>query len=226
MGKGGAAGRLDLGHLDEAGFALTLPTNYSWSPVGQRLTIPYEAPQGRRVNAIGVYFSHGPQAGDFQFESYASLPKSKAKKRRKTPAEEAAAHGLRLEEVGVLDSERFLAFLWRVAGRPAEAPADWQRERPLVLVLDNYSVHTCEAVRLARPALAVAGIYLFYLPAYSPELSAIEPIWYDVKHRELVVRSYAVLGELKRAVDAALARKAAALRRAHPETTNSLLLAA
>ena len=188
--------------------------------------VPYEAPQGRRVNAIGVYFSHGPQAGDFQFESYASLPKSKAKKRRKSLAEQAAAHGLRPEEVGVLDSDRFLTFVWRVAGRPDEAPPGWRRERRLVLVLDNYSVHQSEAVQLALSDLAAAKIELFYLPAYCPELSAIEPLWQDVKHRELVVRSHTRLGDLKQAVDAALTRKAAALRKARAETTNSLPLAA
>jgi len=32
-------------------------------------------------------------------------------------------------------------------------------------------------------ALAAAGIELFYLPSYSPELSGIEPIWHDVKHQ-------------------------------------------
>jgi hypothetical protein len=50
-------------HLDEAGFALTLPTTYSWYPQGQRLRVPYQAPQGRRVNVLGAYFTHGPDAG-------------------------------------------------------------------------------------------------------------------------------------------------------------------
>ena len=48
--------------------------SFSWSLVGQRLTIPYEAPQGRRVNAIGIYFSHGPLTGRFEFVTYARLP--------------------------------------------------------------------------------------------------------------------------------------------------------
>jgi hypothetical protein len=50
-------------HLDEAGFALTLPTTYRWYPQGQRLRVPSPAPQGRRVNVIGAYFTHGPEAG-------------------------------------------------------------------------------------------------------------------------------------------------------------------
>jgi phosphate-selective porin len=45
-----------LCHVDEVGFAMTLPITYSWSPLAERLKIAYEAPQGRRVNAIGGYF--------------------------------------------------------------------------------------------------------------------------------------------------------------------------
>src|SRR5918912_2432849 len=41
-------------------------------------------------------------------------------------AERATAQGLTAEEVGPIDAERFVAFLWQVAGRPAEATSDWQ----------------------------------------------------------------------------------------------------
>jgi hypothetical protein len=206
-----------LCHLDEAGFAPTLPTTYSWSPVGERLAVPYEAPEGRRVNAVGAYFSHGPHAGEFHHQSWASLPKSRAKKQVPTLAEQAAAHQLPPEAVGRIDSERLLGFIWKIAGRPAIHPDDWRRERELVVVLDNYSVHKSQEVREAQPALAAANVTLWYLPAYSPELSAMEPIWHAVKHRDLVRRSHAVLGTLKREVDQALERKAAALRTASPK---------
>jgi len=73
---------------------MTLPPCYSWFPVGEVLRIPYEAPQGRRVNAMGAYFSCGPKAGTFAFETYASLPKNRAKKQRKTPEEVAARFGI------------------------------------------------------------------------------------------------------------------------------------
>jgi hypothetical protein len=203
---------LDLCHVDQAGFAPTMPTSYSWSAIGQRLTVPYEAPQGRRVNAIGGYFSHGPLAGSFSFVTFASLPRSRAKQVRKSEAERAADHGLAPEEVGAIDSEVFLGFLWTLAGRPPDAAGDWRRERPLTVVIDNYSVHKSTQVREEAARLAAADIHLFYLPAYSPELSRIEPIWQDAKYREMPVRSHAQLGDLKRAVDEALARKAVQLR--------------
>ena len=41
---------------------------------------------------------------------------------------------------------------------------------PRVVVLDNAGIHTSKAVKAARPSLARLGIYLYYLPAYSPEL--------------------------------------------------------
>lgn len=173
--------------------------------------VPYEAPQGRRVNAIGAYVSHGPEAGRFVFETRASVPQSRAKAPRTTPEEVAAKHGLPLHEVGTLDADFFLAFVWKAAGRPEEAGAEWKRERPLVISLDNYSVHKSETVNTARAALETADIHLFYLPSYSPELSKIEPIWHAVKYQGMPRRSYAGLGELKAGVDRALGEKAAQL---------------
>ena len=199
---------------------MTLPPCCSWFLEGARLRVPYEAPQGRRVNVIGAHFTHGPAAGRFEFQSWACLPKSRAKQQRKTPEQLAAAHGLRVEEVGPIDSARLVAFVWHVAGRPPEAQEGWQRERPLMVVLDNYSVHKSQLVRDVEQQLASAGVHLVYLPSYSPELSRIEPDWNDVKQHQLPVRSFEQVVELKRAVDAALARKAHQLRQASAKTTD------
>jgi hypothetical protein len=190
------------------------------------LRIPYEAPQGRRVNAIGAYFTHGPLAGKFAFETYASLPKSKAKKQRKTPDQIAAAQGLTPDEVGPIDGNRFLNFIWRAAGRPDVYPEGWKRERPIWFVLDNYSVHTSQDVKDTLPELEAANIFFFYLPSYSPELSDIEPIWHAVKHHELPVRSHSEVKDLKTAVDNTLTTKAQKLWEARQETENELRRAA
>ena len=64
---------LDLYHSDEVGFALTLPVCSSGTLKGMRLCLPYEAPQGRRVNGIGAYCTHGVEAGRFVYELCASL---------------------------------------------------------------------------------------------------------------------------------------------------------
>jgi transposase len=193
--------------------------------VGKPLQVAYEAPQGRRLNVIGGYFSHGPEAGRFEFASFASLPGRKPQHRaapKKTRAERAAAHGLEEDEVGVIDSEVFLAFVWQLAGRPVEAPEDGRRERPLVVVVDNYQVHKSAGVKAELPALNRAEIYLFYLPSYSPELSEMEPIWRDVKYRRLTTRSHRQLGTLKPDVERALLEKRQDLRQRRAQPTQSL----
>jgi transposase len=63
--------------------------------------------------------------------------------------------------------------------------------------------------------LEAADIFLVYLPAYSPELSAIEPVWNDVKAHHMPVRSFECVTSLKQAVDMALARKAQQLQQVH-----------
>ena len=217
---------IDVCHLDEAGFALTLPTTYSWCPQGQRLRVPYQAPQGRRVNVIGAYFTHGPDAGRLEYRSWALLPKSRAQKPRTTPEERAAAHGLTVDAVGPIDAERLVAFLWQVAGRPADAAPTWRRVRPLVIALDNYSVHTSQTVVAAQPRLAAANVELVYLARYCPEQSGIEPVWNDVKQHQIPIRSFEQVADLKHAVEDALARKAQQLQRAHGKSTNIQRLAA
>lgn len=194
---------------------MTQPTTTTWGRVGCPRLVPYEAPQGRRLNVIGGYFSHGPQRGEFRFATFASVPKPKKRADGsvgKTLAQQAADHGLKEEDLGVIDSEVFLAFIWQLAGRPLEAPEDWRRERPLMVVVDNYSVHTSERVRWERRRLETADVYLVYLSAYSPELSRIEPHWKVTKYYEIARRSHSELGELKPAVETALTRRAIDLR--------------
>src|SRR5512133_1388071 len=51
-GKRGDEGLIDLCHRGEAGFAMTRTVTSSWCVKGEPMRIPYEAPQGRRVNAV------------------------------------------------------------------------------------------------------------------------------------------------------------------------------
>jgi hypothetical protein len=199
---------------------MTLPTSYSWFLEGERLEVPYQAPQGRRVNVIGAHFTHGPEAGRLEYQSWAVLPKSRAKKHRKSAEERAATHGLRAADVGPIDAERVVSFLWQIAGRPARVDGAWKRERPLMIALDNYSVHTSEKVAEVCPELEAADVHLVYLARYCPEQSGIEPVWNDVKQHHLPVRSFERVADLKQAVDDALAQKARKLRQIDAKTTN------
>ncbi len=182
MTREAAAGRRDLYHLDECGFAPTLPTSYTWAREGTRVVVPYEAPQGRRVNVIGALAAAGPRP--------------------------RLVWASRCSGQGRLDSAALLDFVARdVAGLPApwEAlPAGYVRARPCTIVLDNYSVHRSKAVKAAALVLARTGVTFYFLPAYSPELNRIEELWRHLKYEELPQRSYRTLADLRTAVTDAL----------------------
>jgi transposase len=72
---------------------------------------------------------------------------------------------------------------------------------PRVVVLDNAGMHTSKVMKAARPGLAKLGIYLYYLPAYSPELNRIEPVFKQVKHHEMPTRSFTQKADLRKAVE-------------------------
>ncbi len=159
-----------------------MPTGFSWGRLGTRLVVPYEAPQGRRVNVAGAlapYASGGPQ---LLFET-----------RRKAE--------------GRYDATAHLAFVQRVA---AGSRAD---RRPCIVVLDNYSVHHSQMVKAALPALTKTNIHFWYLPPYSPELNAIEPVWRQLKYQDLPIRSHPTDQALQAAVETALQDRATRLRK-------------
>jgi hypothetical protein len=185
--RAACTGIIDLYALDQSGFAPTLPTSYTWARTGIRPLIPHEAPEGRRLNVIGALAPFGPEP-DLIYHSHTAK----------------------------LDSAAFLDFVCqKVAGLPkplAELPEDYTRERPCVIVLDNYAVHKSRLVKEAQPALAQAGVTFFYLPPYSPELNAMELIWRHVKYEGLQVRSHPDMVELASALDLALTNCAARIR--------------
>jgi putative transposase len=155
-------GALELYYLDECGFAPSLPTSYSWCLKGQRKRVPYEYPQGRRVNVLAAYrpYALEPWLGAQAFDR-------------------------------TLTSDDLLAFLRALP----------QADVPRVVVLDNGSMHVSKVVKAQRRALARLGIYLYYLPAYSPELNEIEPVFHQVKHREIPKRSHKSKAELRESVE-------------------------
>jgi putative transposase len=157
-----AAGSIVLYYLDECGFSPTLPVSYSWSLPGLRKFIRYEAPQGRRVNALAAYrpFGRKPRLDVFTAER-------------------------------TWNSYDLVGFLKALP---------WSKA-PRVVVLDNASFHTSKVVREARKGLAEKGIYLYFLPPYSPELNRIEPVFRQVKHQEIPQRSHTTRRGLREAVE-------------------------
>ena len=135
--------------------------------------------------------------------------------RRVELAQAAPRHGVAWWDFRACTAAVLPAFLSRLAGRPLGAPEDWRRERPLWVVLDNYSVPRCRAVQAARHVLEAANIQFDYLPPYSPELQRSEGMRRTVKYTDLTRRSYDHLGEYRAAVQDALQRRAAIIREKH-----------
>ena len=61
---------------------------------------------------------------------------------------------------------------------------------PTVLVLDNASIHTSDRFRSQIPRWEKAGLDLFYLPEYSPELNLIEILWRFMKYEWIEFWAY------------------------------------
>jgi transposase len=173
-----AAGEVALYYLDECGFSPTLPVGYSWALPGQRKVVRYEAPQGRRVNAMAAYrpFGRSPALELFTAER-------------------------------TWDSYDLLGFLGALP---------WSKS-PRVVVLDNASIHTSRVVQRARRRLAAQGIYLYFLPPYSPELNRVEPVFRQVKHQEIPRRSYTARKELRDAVALGFSNFGRGLRSKRPK---------
>lgn len=182
---------IEVWYLDESGFAPTLPNGYTWARSGVRPVVREEAPQGRRLNVLGALAAGGAAPG----LAWTAPP-------------------------GKLDSEVFAEFVGRqVAKLPVPLPADYRRDRPCVIVLDNYAVHRSKPVQALLPVWERAGVYCYYLPAYSPELNRIEEVWRHLKYEELPQRSYRTLTDLRAAVTEALAKHALPLPTPlHPPT--------
>ena len=52
-----------------------------------------------------------------------------------------------------------------------------------VVILDNASTHTSKLFKSNLERWEKEGLYLLYLPPYSPELNLIEILWREMKYR-------------------------------------------
>jgi transposase len=59
-----------------------------------------------------------------------------------------------------------------------------------VLVLDNARVHTSKQVQERRPFWQQRGLFIFYLPPYSPHLNIAERLWRKLKYEWLQPLDY------------------------------------
>jgi transposase len=176
-----------------------MPTGYTWARIGERKIVPYEAPEGRRVNVVGALLPFDPDGPSLVFES-------------------------RTSGEGKYDAEAHLRFVHKLAGLPPLLPEGYRRECPCVIVLDNYSVHHSQLIKDKTPTLETAGVHFFFLPPYSPQMNAIEPHWRQIEYQDLPERSYKTAQALKAAVDAALTKRAERLKKTAPSLKTDTFL--
>lgn len=63
-------------------------------------------------------------------------------------------------------------------------------EKPTVVVLDNASAHRNKKIRERIPYWETRGLYIFYLPIYSPHLNLAEILWRKLKYEWLSPADY------------------------------------
>ncbi len=67
--------------------------------------------------------------------------------------------------------------------------------------LDSANFRPAGVVEGPDAQLTGLGVYLYYLPPYSPELNRIEPVFRQVKHQEIPQRSHTTRAEAGRDVE-------------------------
>lgn len=73
------------------------------------------------------------------------------------------------------------------------------------VVLDNASVHRCRLIRELRPVWEKRGMFIFFLPPYSPHLNIAETLWRILKDKWLRPADYISTDSLLYATNRALA---------------------
>ena len=70
-----------------------------------------------------------------------------------------------------------------------------------VVVLDNASFHTSKKFKDKIKKWEEKGLYLFYLPPYSPQLNPIEQLWKFMKYYRIDLKAYTSIENLKNYVE-------------------------
>lgn len=81
-----------------------------------------------------------------------------------------------------------------------------------VVVLDNARVHTSRQVAERRPFWQRRGLYIFYLPPYSPHLNIAETLWRKLKYEWLQPADYTTTDGLFYRIRQALAAVGTSLK--------------
>ena len=119
--------------------------------------------------------------------------------------------GLRLNIFGMIDRNNRYEGFSTTENMTADKIADFidrlslRIHKNTFVVLDNASVHRCKLMRELRPIWEKRGLFLFFLPPYSPHLNIAETLWRILKGKWLKPVDYISTDSLLYATNRALA---------------------
>lgn len=119
--------------------------------------------------------------------------------------------GLRLNLFGMIDRNNRYHGFSTTENMTADKIADFLDRLSLnirkdtFVVLDNASVHRCKLMRELRPVWEKRGLFIFFLPPYSPHLNIAETLWRILKGKWIRPVDYASTDSLLYATNRALA---------------------
>jgi transposase len=70
-------------------------------------------------------------------------------------------------------------------------------QKQTVIILDNAGIHTAYKIKERLKYWQRKGLYIFYLPPYSPHLNIIERLWKELKARWIKPEDYVSFDDLQ-----------------------------
>lgn len=107
-----------------------------------------------------------------------------------------ACHGKGINCFGLLSAANHLVFKTTTTSVDADFVLEqlelfsFSLKKQTVVVLDNARVHTSKKIKERLLYWQQRGLYIFYLPPYSPHLNIIERLWLELKARWLRPQDY------------------------------------
>jgi transposase len=82
----------------------------------------------------------------------------------------------------------------------------FQIRKPTVIALDNATIHKAKIIQNQLPIWQKRGLFIFYLPPYSPHLNLAETLWRKIKKEQIDHTDYLNKDTLFYAVNRCLAQ--------------------
>ena len=108
----------------------------------------------------------------------------------------ASTHGKQLNCFGLLSRQNEFLFKTTTKSINTDFIIEFLEEvsfsiiKPTFIVLDNARIHTANKIKERIMFWQKRGLYIFYLPSYSPHLNPIERLWKELKARWIKPEDY------------------------------------